>query len=300
MLYVARAPLRIDFGGGWTDVPIFAEAEGGAVLNAAITLYVRGSISRPDQTGLLRKIRGERSRLSYVVDVPTGAGLGASAAQTVVWVTLVRTTIANTADRYHVAEIACKIKDSLDIVGGKQDEFASALGGIAFYSFTDTVVVERLSLDASFTEEFRRRLVLVYTGKRRNSSDVHEAVWTRYRTGDPVVVSALRTLKRIAAEMKTSLENRDLDTFGRLMGETWEQQKLLHPSVDDPRLSEVFALGNGGGALGGKACGAGGGGCAIFLARPGEEGRLRDALSAPGFQIINFDFDTYGVHLKKG
>ena len=36
---VARAPTRIDFGGGWTDVPPYPEEEGGCVCNVAITRY---------------------------------------------------------------------------------------------------------------------------------------------------------------------------------------------------------------------------------------------------------------------
>ena len=191
MRYVARAPLRIDFGGGWTDVPFFAEDQGGAVLNAAITLYVRGPYP-PEQTGIIRTLRGDRSHLTYSLDAPSGAGLGASAAQTVLWATLVKTTVSNTSSRADIAEIACKVKDLLGIVGGKQDEYASALGGIGFYRFGRDVIAERLPLEAAAVQELRSRLVLVYTGKCRISSDIHDAVWSRYRAGDATVVSALR------------------------------------------------------------------------------------------------------------
>lgn len=300
MRYVARAPLRVDFGGGWTDVPFFAEAEGGAVLNAAITVYVRGSISRPDQTGVIKTLRGDRSHLNYSLDAPSGAGLGASAAQTVLWATLVKTTISNSSSRADIAEIACKVKELLGIVGGKQDEYASALGGIGFYRFSGNVIAERLSLDATVVQALRDRLVLVYTGKCRISSDIHDAVWSRYRAGDPTVVSALRELRAIAEEMKIALETRDLDSFGRLMDENWRRQRLLHPSVADPTLDAALELGARNSAVGGKACGAGGGGCAIFLAAEGRTEVLKTAFTTRRLRVIEFDFDTYGVHLNKG
>src|SRR5437764_9662045 len=99
MRYKARAPLRVDFGGGWTDVPFYAQEHGGSVLNAAITHYAHGFISRPQGTGLLRAMRANRSYVSYSLDVPPGSGLGSSAAQTLLWVTLVKTSVANVSDR---------------------------------------------------------------------------------------------------------------------------------------------------------------------------------------------------------
>ncbi len=35
----ARAPVRIDFSGGWTDVVLFTEESKGFVVNAAIDIY---------------------------------------------------------------------------------------------------------------------------------------------------------------------------------------------------------------------------------------------------------------------
>ncbi len=299
MRYRARAPLRIDFGGGWTDVPIYAEHEGGAVLNAAITRYVHGTIVRPETQGLLHLLRGDRSYVSYQLDLPTGAGLGASAAQTVLWLTLVKTTIANVSDRREIAEMACQIAGLLGIVGGKQDEYASALGGITYYTFDGEVRAERLNLDSSFAAELRSRLVLVYTGTRRLSSSIHEHVWGRYQQGEPSVVQSLASLKRLAGEMTAALIARDLDAFGDLLTENWENQKALDTSVTNYYLDEIFNFAARNGARGGKACGAGGGGCVVFLASQGQAERLRDAFRSRQLQTIDFDFDTYGVFLSK-
>lgn len=300
MRYTCRAPLRIDFGGGWTDVPIFAEREGGAVLNAAIEMYVRGSLSQPASKGRLHALRGDRSYLRYSLEAPAGAGLGASAAQTVLWAAMIRAAIDNSADRTQIAEIACKIKDALGIVGGKQDEYASALGGVGFYTFTDTVAVERLVLDPAVAGALQRRLVLVYTGARRNSSTIHTAVWDRYRSGDVATVAALRSLKQTAEDMKLALHTSDLDTFGRLLSANWHAQRALHPAVSTPWLDQVLELGTRNGALGGKGCGAGGGGCAVFLARDGAVTSLRAAMAEAGLRLLDVQFDSYGVYLDKG
>lgn len=293
---IARAPLRIDFGGGWTDVPLFSEQEGGAVLNAAITPYVRGSLGR----GRFSLFHADRNTVQYSVDAPVGSGLGTSASQTVVWVALIRAASGNTAERMEVAEISCRIAADLGIVGGKQDEYASALGGFHYFTFGERVGVTRLDLDSDFQEALRRRLVLVYSGANRLSSEVHHRVWERYRQGEPVVVDALRTMRRLAGEMREALEQRNLTAFGHLLGEHWEAQKRLDVSVAGHDLDEVVRVARRHGALGGKACGAGGGGFLVLLTEEGAVSRVSSALAAIGLRSMDFAFDSFGVRVTSG
>ena len=300
MRYEARAPLRIDFGGGWTDVPLYAEKEGGAVLNAAITQYVRGHISKPTVPGPLARIRSDRSYVTYSLELPEGAGLGASAAETLLWVTLVKTTIANVSERRELAEIACDVSRLLGILGGKQDEYASALGGIGYYTFGSTVEVERLELDPAFVERFLDRLVLAYSGVKRVSGSIHEAVWSRYAAGDAEVAESLATLRRVAGEMRSALLAHDLEGFADLMNENWTHQKRLSPGVTNRALESLIGTGIANGAAAAKACGAGGGGCVLFVTREGRRDGVRAALARQGFRLIDFAFDTYGVYLNKG
>lgn len=278
-------------------MPFYALEEGGAVLNVAISRYVRGTLARPQAEGILHALRGDRSYVSYMLDLPAGAGLGASAAQTVLWVSLVKTSIANVSDRRQIAEIACEIAALLGIVGGKQDEYASALGGITYYTFDDAVHPEKLELPSSCIQQLRSRLVLVYSGKQRLSGSIHENVWSRYRQREPAVVHALSSLKRLAGDMRDALLTSNVDALGSLLNENWSNQKALDPSVTNPLLDEIFDFALASGAGGGKACGAGGGGCLIFLAAAGEDQRLRNALRSRKLQIIDFDFDTQGVYL---
>ncbi len=300
MRYRARAPLRIDFAGGWTDVPEYAAREGGAVLAAAITRYVTGTITRSDSTGSQSPGRDAGSSVEYSLDLPGGTGLGTSAAQTLLWVTLVKSSIANVSSRAELAEIACQVAGSLGIVGGKQDEYASALGGIQYLTFGETVQTERIDLPPPLASEFRSRLVLAYTGAPRLSSSIHDHVWREYRSGSPPVQQALASLRRIAGEMRGALVAGNLEAVGELMSENWVAQKMLHPSVTNPDLDGIIEFARQHGAIGGKACGAGGGGCAIFLATPGAGASLAQELRRRRLSVIDFDFDTYGVYLTKG
>lgn len=299
MRYRARAPLRIDFGGGWTDVPEYAQEHGGAVLNAAITRYARGSIGvgplRPPYRFLSRSTHG----VSYTVDAPSGSGLGTSAAQNVLWVALVKTTIANVSSRAQIADIACQVGNLLGIVGGKQDEYASALGGIHYFSFNDAVECERLDSSPTLAGDLRSRLVLVYSGESRISASIHDRVWERYRLGNRAVLDALSRLRDLAGAMKESLQVRDYDVFGRLLSENWECQKALDATVTTPRLDAIMDSAVRAGAIGGKACGAGGGGCLVFCTPEERRDSVAAALARGGLSVLDFDFDTYGVYLTK-
>lgn len=299
MRYKARAPLRIDFGGGWTDADLYAHEHGGTALTAAITRYASGWIAKPSGSGLLRSLRSDRSSVSYSVDVPPHSGLGASAAQTVLWVTLVKTTVANVSDRREIASIACRVADLLGIVDGRQDEYASALGGITYLAFGETVEAERLNLPPSTIDELRSRLVLVNSGTGSPPAPLRERVWANYRRGDPRVVAALAELRQLATTMKDSLLAHDLNGFGRLLAENWSNQKKLDASVSNGRLDQIVEVAGRNGALGGKVCGPGGGGYLIFLAAEGQGDRLRSAFERERLECMDFDFDTYGVHLDK-
>lgn len=126
---VARAPTRIDFGGGWTDVPPYADEEGGFVCNLAITRYstvrlrARGDASERgsgDGDQALADAALRVSRLSGVLahlhnDFPLGAGLGGSSAAGVAmmgaidaWRALERTGLASTASSTVMAPSAAR------------------------------------------------------------------------------------------------------------------------------------------------------------------------------------------------
>jgi D-glycero-alpha-D-manno-heptose-7-phosphate kinase len=290
MKITARAPVRVDLAGGWTDVHYFADREAGAVLNVAIARYVRGELARA----------ARRFRVNYHTDIPPGAGLGASAALNVVWLALVNAALGRQPSREELAEQAYRLEDLLGVTGGKQDQYAAALGGINLLRFQEGAVhVERLSLSDETLRQLQKRLVLVYSGESRLSGDIHERVWKGYLSGEEKVADALRRLTAIALEMREALVCGDLGSFGALLGENWRCQKDLHPSITNETVEGLFRVAEGAGAISGKACGAGGGGCLLFWceesAAPRVAGALRDA--AP--QVIDFALDGEGLVVSR-
>jgi D-glycero-alpha-D-manno-heptose-7-phosphate kinase len=167
-------------------------------------------------------------------------------------------------------------------------------------SFSAGVHVERIEPRLSFVDDVRSRLVLVYTGRSRVARVVVDRVSSRYRAGEPAVAAALAGLKRTAEAMRAAILAEDLGAMGGLLLENWSYQKELDESVSNRELDGVFELALRNGALGGKACGMGGGGCVVFLSGPADGERLRSALRGRHLTVIDFDFDSYGVFVTKG
>lgn len=304
MLISSRAPVRIDFAGGWTDVNLFAIGAGGAVVNAAINHYVRGELEvyeEPEALSYPVAFAGGREglRVTYSCDLPSGSGLGTSAALNVVWLSLLHSQIASDADRARIAELAYQLEEMLGILGGKQDQYAAAFGGFNFMTFDETVQVERLSLSPSFVKEFEERLVLCYTGKPRLSGNIHSNVWGAFRRGVPATVQALYGLRECAFRMREALRKEDITEVANLLQKNWEHQRALDASVTNEQIEMLFDRAMQAGALGGKACGAGGGGCLLFCVKEGCSDRVKTALAQVGARIIPFHFEKKGLEVSR-
>jgi D-glycero-alpha-D-manno-heptose-7-phosphate kinase len=284
--------LRIDLAGGWSDIPPFARREGGAVLNAAITQYVTGDLWRRHEAGR------ENLRISYGLDLPAGAGLGSSAALSVGWLALVHANMGQALDRRALAQKACDLGGLLGILGGKQDEYASALGGVNLMRFGEDVQVEGLDLSVEVREGLEARLVLCYSGRARLSGDIHDRVWGAYERGAATVGACLAELRDVALAMRDALLAGDFAPTAGLMNRNWAGQKRLHPSITNPDVERLFAAALDAGVAAGKACGAGGGGCLVFLAEPPRVQAVRAALRNAGAHVIDARIDWEGVVLR--
>lgn len=309
MRITSRAPVRLDFAGGWTDVGIFAQGAGGVVVNAAINHYVTGTLearsadeplamSLPSPPGTVEP-GGEGLRVAYQSDLPSGSGLGTSSALNVIWLSLIRSQIDSDEDRAHLAELAYQLESMLGILGGKQDQYAAAYGGFNSMTFGETVHVERLAIAPGMVEELERRLVLCYTGKQRLSGSIHENVWGAFRRGVPATVNALYALRECAYRARTALLDADVDALAQIMSDNWQHQRQLDASVTNPQIDGLFETALEAGAVGGKACGAGGGGCLLFCAKSGQQSAVSDALATVGAHIIPFQFDHTGLQVTR-
>ena len=299
MIIASKAPVRIDFAGGWTDVDIFSKGAGGAVLNATIDKYVTGRLEMLDGSRTEDGCHQDGITVSYQSDLPAGSGLGTSATLNVVWLSLVKTQVKDVDDKKQIAGLAYELEAILGILGGKQDQYASAIGGINFMTFGEKVDVEQLDLPPEVIQELEDRLVLCYTGKQRLSGNIHENVWGAYREGSADTVNALYGLRSIAYNMRYVLLSGRLDEFADLMNQNWECQKKLDASVTNPQIEELFEGAFKHGAMSGKACGAGGGGCVLFFAEPNRRRSVEEVVESLGSRVIPFKFEFGGLQVAE-
>jgi D-glycero-alpha-D-manno-heptose-7-phosphate kinase len=304
MIITSRAPVRVDFAGGWTDVNIFARGAGGMVVNAAIDRYVTGRLEAADaeawpDPGQPAHAGSTGLSVEYRSDLPAGSGLGTSSALNVVWLSLVRSQIESDEHRARIAELAYQLEEMLGILGGKQDQYAAAFGGFNSMSFGETVEVERLNLAPETVAALERRLVLCYTGKQRLSGNIHENVWGAFRRGVPATVNALYALRQCAIDVRVALLAGNVEEFAELLDTNWRHQCALDASVSNAQIEGLFATARHNGAIGGKACGAGGGGCLLFCAAEQRQAGLARALAQEGAQVIPFHFDFQGLQATR-
>lgn len=315
MLITSRTPVRVDFAGAWTDVPYFSDPFTGATLNAAIQLYVMGELDayeeeegyQPDKivsgpSGKYRVAAESGLSVRYQSTVPAGSGLGTSAALNVVWLSLVRRTPAETVkEKMRIAALAYDIEKVLGIIGGKQDQYASAVGGINLFEF-DVEQVRRQPLEIADdnVRQLEDLLVLCYTGKPRLSSNIHKNVWGNFRAGNEETVRALFTLRDTAYEAKECLEKWDIERFGELLTIQFSCMKKLDKSTSNSQIEELFELAEPM-IIGGKPCGAGGGGCLLFLTQsPQKAEELRNELKRRELTVLDLQFDFEGLTMGVG
>lgn len=299
-----RAPTRLDFGGGWTDVPPYDITDGGFVCNVAISRYATVTVlgesaNREQPEGLLaavaRKYAVAVGRLSLHSDFPVAAGLGGSSAASVAAIAAARHLRGDPIDRSVIAEASRALEvEEMGIAGGRQDHYAAAFGGALGLTFTDRTTVERIPLSGSVASELARRCVVVYTGESRISAATITAVMDAYKAREPRVLGALQSMCAGARAMASALKNGDIDALGSLVGEQWVHQRSLHPAIPTPLIDRIIAAGKAAGAIGSKALGASGGGCVLLVAAEDRVEAVRKAVAELG-ALVDYSIDVDGL-----
>ena len=304
---IARAPTRIDLGGGWTDVPPYDAEQGGCVCNIAISRYATVELSEGAgyvPTDELTRAALERAGLSNVravtgSDFPYGAGLGGSSAAGVALAGAVASWCGESLDRSAIAERSRIVEvEELRVAGGRQDHYAAAFGGALGLWFGDGVRTRRIPLPPDVARAIERRFVVVYTGQSRISGANITAVLDAYRAREPRVTSALARMRELAEMMIPALDRGALDELGALVGEHWVHQRVLHPAITTPAIEAVLEAGRRAGAIGGKALGASGGGCVLVIAGDEHVDDVRQAVEAVS-SPLEFRVDHDGLVVSR-
>lgn len=322
----ALAPTRIDFGGGWTDVPPYTAEQGGCVCNVAISRCASVTVTPTPRSGItiddggilhvapdaealpptggaemakaaLRCFDTGSLVMRLANDFPKGAGLGGSSAAGVALVGALSTWCGTPLERAQIAERSREIEvNHLRVAGGSQDHYAAAFGGALALHFADTVSMRQIPLPPSLIAMLERRCTIVYTGETRLSGKTITAVLNAYKARAPRVTNALARMKALAEQMIGALERSAVDELGALVAEHWEYQRMLHTHISTPAIEQVLATARAAGAIGGKALGASGGGSVLVIAPEARATQVRDAVSRVA-QLLPFTIDTQGLRV---
>jgi len=335
MTFRAKAPLRVSFCGGGTDVSPYPEEKGGCVLSSTIDQYAWASVTpcaRPEivltslDYGLQRTYAlgaltfdGELDLAKGVVnyfhhlvgglpsgvevlthsDAPPGSGLGSSSTMVATLVGAMAQWLGIPLTSYELAETTYKI-ERLDVrlSGGRQDQYAATFGGFNFIEFfADHTVVNPLRIPRDTINELEYHLLLIFTGSTRTSAGIVDTQMDRYRRGEVDAVKGLDELKRLTTALKNLLLQSRLEEFGRMLHEAWETKKQLAAAITNNAIDDLYNAALEAGALGGKILGAGGGGHLLIYCPAEQRHRIASEMTRRGGHPVRFAFEDHGLQV---
>jgi D-glycero-alpha-D-manno-heptose-7-phosphate kinase len=330
----AKAPTRIDLAGGTLDIwPLYLYHEGAVTVNCAITRYASCVIeTAPEKSrrivlasrdtrcqetfasldALFRARRYKLPLLAHLVrffrpsmgftlttdsEAPSGAGIGGSSAMAVaICAALDRLTGANLRreDWIHISRDIEAIV--IRVPTGTQDHYPPAFGGAAAIMLAPGG--ERREALGCDLDELERRLVLCYTGKPRQHGINNWEVFKRHIDGDRRVAGNLEKIAGIARQVRASLEKNKWTEVGRLVREEWDFRRRNLKTISTPLIDAVISRARRQGAMGGKVCGAGGGGCLTLLIEPESRARVEATVTAARAMLLPIRIDREGVQVR--
>ncbi len=200
---------------------------------------------------------------------------------------------------YDVAQLAFSIeREDLGLAGGGQDQYAAAFGGFNFIEFQSRqdVIVNSLRVHPALVRELESSMLLYFTGRSRDSSEVIRQQQRNMISHDPGAIEALRGLKLDALQMKSAILKGDVAALGRVLNTGWEQKKRTAAAVTTPEIDRLIEGVFEHGAYAAKLSGAGGGGFMFMLCEPTRRHELAKHLKNVGHgELLPCHFTEHGV-----
>ena len=328
MVIRGRAPLRVSFGGGGTDVAPFCVEQGGAIIGSTINKYAYCSIvPREDNQIVVHSLDFDmtvkyNTKKNYVYDgkldlvkaalkamkinkgcevylqcdAPPGSGLGTSSTVMVAMLIAMARWKGMEMDGYQLADLAYQVeREDLKISGGYQDQYAATFGGINFIEFhgRNNVVVNPLRIKKDILHELQYNLLLCYTGNVHVSANIIQDQVSNYKKVD--AFNAMCEVKALAYAMKDELLKGNLYAFGRLLNISWESKKRMSTKITNPQVDALYNEAMEAGALGGKLLCAGGGGYLLMYCPYNVRHKVAERLEAAGGQLTDWNFELRGA-----
>lgn len=320
-MIITKTPFRISFVGGGSDLKEFYSQSQGAVLSATINKYmylsshyffdedkIRAKYAQTETVTNVDELKHPLIRealkkfdingaleISSNADVPAGTGLGSSSAFTVGLLHNLYAFKGKFVSKKKLAEEACDIEiNKLKEPIGKQDQYATAYGGINIIKFnpSGTVEVEPLRLKKETYQKLQKNLLMFYVGNQRNASSILSE--QKQNMGSTNKLEILKQMVDLVWEAREALYNDDLEKFGSLLHKNWLLKKQLASKITNPIIEELYTTALENGAIGGKLLGAGGGGFLLFYCKEQYQDRLRQALN---LTEMAFKFENEGTKL---
>ena len=332
-IYVrSRAPVRISFGGGGSDLTHYFENNNGAVINTTVSIYSHGVMRVRDDSKIIinssdlnatltaNNLKDALSQkgpfgliqsLLHVVqpaygfelflnsDFPIGSGLGGSASLSAVVLGCFNVLRRDQWNQHELAEIAFQAERlHLGIAGGWQDQYAAVFGGFNFIEFdSDENIVSPIRLQSDIAQELEESLVLCDTGIDHHSGNIHDDQ-KETMTSDSIQKLVAKNVELTYSTRKYLLRG-DLGKFAECLDMAWQLKRNFSSMISNDYIDSIYqgALKNG--AIGGKLLGAGGGGFFIFYAPAFKKHALIAYLKSKDLKIRPFRFESDGLKTWK-
>ena len=335
MLIRSKAPLRLGFAGGGTDIATYYNQFGGYVLNSTIDLYayctiepnetgkivfiaadinnseeypcgeqLPASSALPLHTGIYNRIVADFTKkpLSFTMttytDAPAGSGLGSSSTLVVAIIKAFVEWLNLPLGEYDIAALAYSIeREDLGLAGGKQDQYAATFGGFNFMEFYEgeRVIVNPLRLKRWIRNELEASLVLYYTGISRESANIIKEQIQHTQKGDEKSIESMHELKKQAVYMKEALLKGDFKGFSDCLLHGWHAKKNAASSISNSFIEEMYRYAIENGAESAKITGAGGGGFMMIYCNPCRRISLIRALKEKQGLVLPASFTETGT-----
>ncbi|MFW9827334.1 MAG: GHMP kinase [Candidatus Thorarchaeota archaeon] len=334
MIVRSKAPFRVSFGGGGTDMPPYCTEHGGCVISTTIDRHIYLSLKpREDKkisilstnfdNGFTFQI-GDKDydtnfelfkgiinvldikdgfNVDFYSDLPPGSGMGGSSSLAVALIGAFNTYYNLGFSKHEIAQLAYDIERiELKQKGGYQDQFAAAYGGFNFIEFTNNVNVIPINASEDIINELQFRLILCYIGGSHFSSDIQDDVLKGYKFEKKSYLESMQDLKEVAHSMRTIIESNDLNqlnAFGELIHKGWLAKKSLSSKITNKSIENFYLTSRRFGVLGGKLLGAGGGGHLLLFSESSKKHIVIRELEKIGGKIVNFHFNPKGLEVWK-
>lgn len=325
-MIITRAPFRVSFSGGSTDIPSFYEKYGGCVLSAAIKKYMyleihdyfyedqillkysktetvnkTDDIEHPIFRQCLSDFGIKGAEINSMADIPSGTGLGSSSSFTVALLHLLHTYRNEFISKQDLAEEACSVEiRKLGNPIGKQDQYAAAFGGLNFFRFMPdgNVTVEPVIMTNESYKKLQSNILMFFIGGTHSASEILKKLSEKETESKRIPIQ--KEMCSLTVTLKDELQKNNVDALGGILNENWCLKKKLHSEIANSHINDIYEKAVKAGACGGKLLGAGGAGFMIFYVPEDKHENVRKELSF--LREMKFEIDYCGstvIHYER-